>query len=505
MTSSIELVQRFRGLRALVLGDVMLDTYIAGAAERLCREAPVPVVRKSAEEYAPGGAANTAANLRALGADVTLIGLIGPDRPGALLREALRQRGIDDATLVEDTAIETLHKVRILADGQFVVRIDEGDARRCSLAARRRLIEHLETHLPGADVLVVSDYAYGVLDQSLIDRLATLRRRRPCPLIVDSKQLLRFKRAGATVVTPNHLEACAAVDAPAAANEPHRLEVLEQIGRRLLSKLETEHVAITLAGDGVLLLGRDGTAHHLPAYQVTSASSIGAGDAFAAALALALAAGTDCLTATRIAVEAAGLAVRRRGTVVVEHQELLRRVSLSSMYAQSSQGILNVPALLSRLNAERLAGRRIVLTCGIFDILHAGHVDFLRRARALGDVLVVGINSDQSARRLAGRGGLFNHERDRLALVAALDPVDHAVLFDEDTPTALIRWICPHIYVKGADHASAELPESGAVREVGGELVLLPLSRPTGNQDVIDRAIALSAGNGRIDQIGGQP
>lgn len=504
MTLSIELVQKFRGLRAVVLGDVMLDTYIAGAAERLCREAPVPVVRKSAEEYAPGGAANTAANLRALGADVTLIGLIGPDRAGSLLRETLLQRGIADAYLVEDAAIETLHKLRVLADGQFVVRIDEGDTHRCSLVARRRLIEHIERQLPGADVLVVSDYAYGVIDQELIERLASLRRRQPHPLVVDSKQLQRFKRAGATVVTPNHLEACAAVDVPEATNGPHHLEVLEQIGRRLLKRLETEHVAITLAGDGVLLLSRDGTANHLPACQVTSASSIGAGDAFAAALALGLAAGGDCLTATRIAVEAAGLAVRRRGTVVVEHQELLRRVSLSSIYAQPGQRILDVPALVSRLHAERRAGRKIVLTCGIFDTLHAGHVGFLRRARALGDVLVVGINSDRSARRLVGQDGLFNHERDRLALVAALESVDHAVLFDEDTPAALIRWIRPDVYVKGADHASAELPESEAVREVGGELVYLPLSGPESGKDVIDHATAQSMGNGRIDQIGGQ-
>uniref|UniRef100_A0A831T7C9 Bifunctional heptose 7-phosphate kinase/heptose 1-phosphate adenyltransferase n=1 Tax=Thermorudis peleae TaxID=1382356 RepID=A0A831T7C9_9BACT len=504
MTASIELVQRFHGLRALVLGDVMLDTYLAGTAERLCREAPVPIVRRSTEEHVPGGAANTAANLRALGAEVTLIGLIGPDHAGWRLREALQQRDIADAYLVEDAAVETLHKMRVLADGQFLVRIDEGDARRCSVAARQRLVEHLEQHLSTADVLVVSDYVYGVIDEELIDRLASLRHSRVLPLVVDSKQLLRFHRVPATVVTPNHLEACSAVDAPAVANGSHQPEALEEIGRCLLRRLETEHVAITLAGDGVLLLSREGSTHHVPAYQVAPASSIGAGDAFAAALALALAAGGDCLTATRIAVEAAGLAVRRRGTVVVEYQELLRRVSLSSNHHRPGHGVLDLPTLVSRLYTDRLAGRRIVLTCGVFDNLHAGHVDFLRRARALGDVLVVGINSDRSARRLAGQGGLLNHERDRLALVAALDPVDHAVLFDEDTPAALIESIHPDVYVKGAEHASSGLPESSAVREVGCELVYLPLGGSASSKERIHHATAPAIGNGRIEQRGEQ-
>ncbi len=504
MTSSIDLVQRFRGLHVLVLGDVMLDTYVSGAAERLCREAPVPVVRKAAEKYVPGGAANTAANLQALGAEVALIGLIGSDSAGSLLREALRQRGIDDAYLVEDAAVQTLHKLRVLADGQFVVRIDEGDTYGCPLATRRRLIERLERHLLQADVVVVSDYAYGVIDDALVERLASSRRSHPCPLVVDSKQLYRFKRAEATIVTPNHLEACAAVDVPAGASRPIPLPELEQMGRRLLDLLNTEHVAITLASAGVLLLSRDGSAHHLPAYQVASASSIGAGDAFAATLALGLAAGADCLTATSIAVEAAGLAVRRRGTVIVDYRELLRRVSLTSVYVPSSSGVPDMPALLSRLDAARLAGHRIILTCGIFDVLHAGHVDFLRRARALGDVLVVGVNSDRSARRLVGQDGLLNHERDRLALVAALDLVDHVLVFDEDSPEELIRQVRPHVYVKGADHAGAEVPEARAIYEVGGELVYLPLSGPVSSEDFIAHAIARSAGNGRIERIGGQ-
>jgi D-beta-D-heptose 7-phosphate kinase / D-beta-D-heptose 1-phosphate adenosyltransferase len=524
MGAAVDVVRRFRRLRALVIGDAILDSYLEGTAARLCSEGPVPVVEKTSEQHAPGGAANTAANLRALGAHVAVLGVVGRDVPGALLRSAFREQGIDDRWLIEDEHAATPHKVRILADGHYVVRFDEGDRRRCSAEGQKRLLANLEGAFRRCDLVVVSDYGYGVASVALIERLRTLRAARSCVLLVDSKDLRRFRHAGATVITPNHLEARLTVEqawdtrAPCfdpsrdAQSAPQRDPDIEWVGRRLLEMIDAEHAAITMAAEGAVLIDRHGATLHLPAHPVPHANVVGAGDSFAAAMALALGAGASVAEAGQIAIDAAGIAVTRQGTAVVQHQELLQRVSLrdhvegptaltrgsgfarwpGSDGAHSGEARSAVDRLAARLAEERRAGRTIVFTNGVFDILHAGHIQFLHRAKELGDVLVVGVNSDRSARRLKGRNRPIIGERDRLALVAALDPVDDVVLFDEDDPAALIRALRPHIHVKGGDYADEALPEAGAVRDVGGRIVILPLIGSLSTTRVIDRIIALA-------------
>ncbi len=217
----------------------------------------------------------------------------------------------------------------------------------------------------------------------------------------------------------------------------------------------------------MFLIDRSGAAQHVPTHPVVQASDIGAGDSFAAAMALALGAGGTIEEAARIANDAASIAVSKRWTATVSHQELLQRVSLREHAARFTSLTGEVaspdalPALLAQLEAARLRGQTIVFTNGVFDILHAGHIQFLRQAKALGDLLVVAINSDASARRLKGKNRPINSERDRAALVAALDPVDFVLLFDEDTPTEMIRLLRPAIHVKGGDYADEALPEAG--------------------------------------------
>ncbi|MCZ7572108.1 MAG: D-glycero-beta-D-manno-heptose 1-phosphate adenylyltransferase [Ardenticatenaceae bacterium] len=499
MATAVELVRRFRQVRVLVIGDAMLDSYLEGTATRLCSEGPVPVVRKTVEERAPGGAANTAANLRALGAEVVFLGIVGGDVAGRLLRSALCQRDIDDRWLVEDESVSTLHKLRILADGQYVVRFDEGETCGCSVEGRQQLLAHLEAAFPHCDAVVISDYTYGAAADEVIGQLRALRAARPCTLVVDSKELWRFRHAGATVVTPNHLEA--RLDGEPATHDDGglRFPEIERIGRRLLAKIDAEYAAITLAGDGVCLVDRQGRTVHLPAHRVAQANDVGAGDSFTAALALALAAGASCEEAARIGIDAAGIAVTKQRTAVVHHQELLQRVSLRDHVAAPAieGGEQAVALLAARIAAERRAGQTIVFTNGVFDILHAGHVEFLRRAKELGDILVVGVNSDRSARRLKGENRPINSEQNRLALVAALDPVDHAILFDEETPAALIQALRPHVHVKGGDYAGEALPEAEAVHEVGGQVVILPLVGDLSTSRVIDRIVAVAGGPAR--------
>jgi D-beta-D-heptose 7-phosphate kinase/D-beta-D-heptose 1-phosphate adenosyltransferase len=497
----MHLVQRFRRLRVLVIGDAMLDTYLEGTAARLCSEGPVPVVSKTAEYRIPGGAANTAANLRALGADVYFLGLTGSDLAGSLLRTALRQQSISDSWLVEDASAQTLHKLRILADGQYVVRFDEGSS---SYTAKslQRLLQALEEVYPLCDLVVISDYRYGVLSDTLLAQLQKLHTVQPKVLLIDSKALQRFSMLEATIVTPNLLEAHALTGV--AQEEMLNLATIEQIAQSMLASLKTQHVAITLGADGVFLRDRHSLAMHIPAHPVAHANDVGAGDSFASAMALALAAGGSLEEATHIGIDAASIAITRQRTAVVQYQELLQRVSVREYSAQmpviSSYSREDVALqdelvrLVAYLDAEREIGRRIVFTNGVFDILHAGHVHFLRQAKALGDVLVVGVNSDRSTQRLKGAGRPINNERDRMALVAALDAVDAVVLFDEDTPTELIRMLRPMLHVKGGDYADEALPEAEAVAEGGGQVVILPLVGMMSTSGVIDRITSLQKG-----------
>lgn len=471
----VDVVRRFRRLRALILGDALLDLYYEGRAERLCREAPVPVVTRTQEVAAPGGAANAAANLAAMGAEVTFLSVVGRDAAAASLRRTLRTLGVDDALILRDPSRCTLQKLRIVADGQYAVRYDSGDTCPPAGSVRGRLYRALQQHLERCDLVVVSDYGYGIVDDRLIELLLSRR----VPLVVDSRDLRRYSRVHSTLVTPNQDEAELLV---------RRTGVMptsrEELGQRTREVAGAEYAAITLAGDGAILAGPAET-HHVPAHRVHQAQDIGAGDSFLAAASLAIAAGATPAEAVRIAVEASCIAVTRSRTAVVHHQELLQRVSMSAAGVPA-----NVQTLCAALDDQRRLGRRIVFTNGVFDILHAGHVHLLRQARNLGDILVVGVNSDSSASRLKGPRRPINAERDRLALIAALDSVDHAVVFDDDTPAALIRAIRPHIYVKGGDYADSALPETSAVEEVGGRTIILPLYQSESTTHVIERIVA---------------
>jgi D-beta-D-heptose 7-phosphate kinase/D-beta-D-heptose 1-phosphate adenosyltransferase len=503
----IELVQRFRQLRVLVIGDAMLDTYMEGEAERLCSEGPVPVVRKTEEYRLPGGAANTAVNLRSLGAQVMFLSVTGRDIAGTMLRTVLHEHEMSDRWLLEDPSVSTLHKLRILANGQYVVRFDEGAIEQ-SPACQQRLLKHLEQTYARCDLVLISDYRYGAIPDALIERLHALHSKQPVPLLIDSKAPHRFQKLQATIFTPNYDEACHFTGTPKRdLNEDpvERYWHLRTLAQQVLAQLTSEHIAITLAEHGVFLLDHEGKATHLLAHPVEHAEDVGAGDSFAAAMALTLAAGGSCEEAARIAIDTAAIAVTRRRTAVVRHQELLQRVSLRE-YAQQAQG-LNSPhkgerqnslaRLATLLETERMNGRRIVFTNGVFDILHAGHIQFLRAAKALGDVLVVGINSDRSTRHLKGGRRPINSERDRMSLVAALGVVDHVILFNEDTPAQLIRLLRPDIHVKGGDYAYAPLPEAEAVRDVGAHTVILPLAGSASTSSMIERIVALAATEGQ--------
>jgi D-beta-D-heptose 7-phosphate kinase/D-beta-D-heptose 1-phosphate adenosyltransferase len=500
MTKAVSLVQRFPTLRVLVIGDAMLDSYLEGEAARLCSEGPVPVVRKTVEMHFPGGAANTAANLRALGAEVNFLSLIGQDNAGTLLRDDLIRRGISDQWLISSSAVSTLHKLRVMANGQYIVRIDDGkltSGKVIEPALQRLLLDGLEECYAACDLVVVSDYCYGVTNEAIIARLHEIHQAQPKVLLIDSKALENFRALAATVVTPNYDEARKLVEKASVISErlPGIQHSVEEVGRQMTSLLQAEHIAITLGSQGVFLRSRQGTTQHLPAYPVAHANDIGAGDSFASALALALAAGGGIEEAAQMGIEAACIAVSQRWTAPVTQQQLRQRLEKHDRGPEVRENSKqkSLVDLTRELEALRLDRQKIVFTNGIFDILHSGHISLLRQAKMLGDVLVVGINSDISARRLKGAGRPINNERERMALVAALDAVDYVLLFAEDTPVELMRSLRPHIHVKGGDYTHRELPEAEVVREQGGQIVIIPLEDGKSTSNTIARIAALAA------------
>ncbi|HKG29041.1 MAG TPA: PfkB family carbohydrate kinase [Thermomicrobiales bacterium] len=315
--SAIDVVRGFPGLRVLVVGDAMLDTWLEGDAIRLCKEAPVPVVREASTTRCAGGAANTAANLAALGAEVSFVSLVGRDSAGDHLRQALREAGIDDAGLVEDGAVSSLHKLRVIANGQYVVRFDEGDTEQVSERSRNLLLGRIADMYARCDAVVVSDYCHGAVCDEVIRRLIQLRERGQKVIVVDSKEIARFSDLQATMVTPNLREAQRAVDPSGSSGLQLTLAAASEIGTQLRPLLSADQIAITMANEGVLHIGPAGEQTHLPCHAVERAGDVGAGDTFTAAAALALATGATAAQAVRVGIDSASIAVTRSRTSVV--------------------------------------------------------------------------------------------------------------------------------------------------------------------------------------------
>lgn len=463
-----DVVARFTGLRVLVVGEAILDTYLRGTSTRLCREAPAPIVDVEAREDACGGAANTAANVRALGADVSLLTVLGEDADAARLIGCLGRSGVrlDDAIAVPGRA--TLVKQRVVAGAQLLVRFDSGSTEPVAEEVEARVIATLRRRYREVDVVIVSDYGYGILTPSVITALAELQRSTPRVLFVDSKHLPLYRQAGVTAVKPNFDEASALLGGSARFDPGDRAEAVLGRAARLLTRVGAQYVAVTLDVDGAVILDREGGWYRTYATAASNARAAGAGDTFGAAFALALGAGAAMPAAAEVARAAAQAVVERDGTTVC---------TLDDVRAGLLDGgkILGDPrSLVALVNAHRRAGRRIVFTNGCFDIVHRGHVTYLSQAKALGDVLIVGVNSDDSVRRLKGADRPVNAFEDRAQVLAGLSSVDHVIEFREDTPEALIRLIGPDVVAKGGDYTDETLPEAALVRALGGEVRFLP-------------------------------
>jgi D-beta-D-heptose 7-phosphate kinase/D-beta-D-heptose 1-phosphate adenosyltransferase len=444
------------------VGDVMLDVFERGRATRLAPDAPAPVLTDIDTICSPGGAANVAANLSALGAEVTLLAAIGDDPAGDRLLEKLSEGGILTGCVVRVPGRATVIKKRLVADGVTLARVDSGDKGPLESAVEEDLAERATALAKSADVVVVSDYSGGTVTQKVADALGTVGHG--CVLL-DSKDPLRLRWRSLAAATPNHLEAQKALDLPVEA-DPGRVDA-EAIAEALRREIGAQAVIMTLAEEGAVVVDEEVTVR-VDGRRVANPDVNGAGDTLLAAFALSLGRGAGVRTAARLGVEAATLAVTHSGTAPVGVRELLQRLPAEPV-AERSGG------LEEELDRVRRSGGKVVFTNGCFDLLHRGHLFLLREARKLGDMLVVGLNSDASARRVKGSDRPVMLEEDRVELLEALPCVDHVVVFDEDTPEALIRRVEPDLHVKGGDHAGDRLAEEFVVEQVGGEVIILPL------------------------------
>ncbi|MDJ0355348.1 D-glycero-beta-D-manno-heptose 1-phosphate adenylyltransferase [Paenarthrobacter sp. PH39-S1] len=467
--------------RVTVIGDVILDGWWSGVIERLCREAPAPVVEIQHREYAPGGAANTAMNLAALGAQVRLVGLVGDDNAGATLRQLLQHAGVDVSGLVAHTGQSTTTKCRVLSAGQVMLRMDE-PAGNPDPDALRLLAQRLPGCLATADAAVICDYGLGALTGAVAtalltelargddpadpaDRADPVGRARPL-VLVDAHDPRPWAALEPDLVTPNAAEAARVIDRPLPAGAA-RADLFVDHQRQLLTATRSGAAIVTLDRDGTVLLSRDGTVHRTWARPATEKQASGAGDTFVAALTIARAAELPLSTCADLAQAAADVVVLRQGTSVCS------TVDLSRHLAGFADTALDADELLAKIASERADGRRIVLTNGCFDVLHRGHTRYLNQAKQLGDILVVALNSDDSVRRLKGPDRPINTVGDRAAVIAALSCVDYVTVFDSATPIPLITALRPDVYAKGGDYTPDMLEETGAVEVYGGQVRIL--------------------------------
>lgn len=484
------LVRSFAGRRVLLVGDLILDRYIYGDAERISPEAPVPVLRAMERFNRVGGSANVAACLRALGVEVACCGVTGDDQAARELGALLDDLGVDRAAVLGSTSRPTTTKTRLVGLAQHrhrqqLLRLDDESTAPLEGAEAEKLADLAWRAVAGADVVCIEDYDKGVVTAGLVAALRAEARRQAKAILVDPARLTDYGRyRGATILTPNRGELFLATNRP-----PQGNGTPEQVAERaaeLLECVRAEAAVVTLDREGaVLVRGRDDWTH-VSTRPRSVYDNTGAGDAVLAMLAAAVAAGGQLLDAVRLANIAGGLEVEKFGCVPITTDEVLAELRLEG--DRQAGKLRGVDELVAELALRRDRGETVVFTNGCFDILHAGHVDLLARCRQEGSVLVVGLNSDASVQALEKSPDRpINNQHDRAAVLGALECVDYVVFFDEPTPEQLIRRIRPDVLVKGQDWADKGVVGREFVEGQGGKVVLLPLVEGHSTTSLIER------------------
>jgi len=479
-TRLIELAERLAGGKVVLVGDFMLDRYLFGSTDRVSPEAPIPVLRLHREEHRLGGAGFVMAGLATLGAHVRAVGVVGDDRAGEDVRRQVRATGCDDAGLIVCPGRPTVEKVRLLGSSedrthQQMLRLDIEQTTAVAPEVEAQIVERVRTLLEGdattsrADVLALEDYNKGVLTPAVCRELISLARFKNVPVLIDPARLDDYtKYTGATALKLNRPEAERASGLPCKTPEQ-----VARVADVLLNKLQLEAVVLTLNDKGSFLATREGARELLTSRTRQVADATGAGDMVLVTLGLARAAGAEWHDAVALANVVAGLEVERLGCVPITREQIIEDLLRDHRQQAGKERPLDL--LLAELQRHRSAGRRVVFTNGCFDLIHLGHVTYFQFAKAQGDLLVVGVNTDAGIRRLKGDKRPIINEHDRVGVLAELESIDYLVRFDEPTPIKLIEAIRPDVLVKGADYTKEQVVGWDVVESYGGRVALAPL------------------------------
>ncbi|MDY0359924.1 MAG: bifunctional D-glycero-beta-D-manno-heptose-7-phosphate kinase/D-glycero-beta-D-manno-heptose 1-phosphate adenylyltransferase HldE [Desulforegulaceae bacterium] len=463
----IELIPMIENLgkgKITVAGDVMLDSYWYGETKRISPEAPVPVVKVQNSDERPGGSANVAMNIGSLGAKCDMVAITGDDELSKILEEKLKEFKIK-TKFQKIKNSKTISKLRIISQHQQLLRIDHEDG--FPNIKRDKIEKYFEESIKDSNVVVISDYAKGTLKSTKewIKKAVSLHK----PVIVDPKGNDFHKYKNATIITPNFSEFEQVV------GKCHDESDIIKKGSGLIKELNLTTLLITRGEKGMTLIFDEKEFINIKARTKEVYDVTGAGDTVVAALASSLAAGIDLVSAVRIANYAASIVVSKLGTAFTTKEEL-KSVLLSEVqkeFKPLEKGIVNLEKLIELLGESKRRGEKIVMTNGCFDILHPGHIKYLRQAKKLGDRLIVAVNSDSSVTRLKGIKRPLNSLHTRMTMLDALESTDWIIEFDEDTPKNLIEKVLPDILVKGGDYKVDEIAGASAVLQNGGEVKTL--------------------------------
>ncbi len=473
-------------IRCLVIGDLMLDEYLWGKADRISPEAPVQVVDVIREELRLGGAGNVVHNLAALGAQVSVCSVVGDDQNGRELLGQFCHHHIDTRAVFLDPDRRTSRKTRVVAAHQQIVRIDRESREALPVAVEQQLCLWIAAHAGEYAVIVLSDYNKGVLTPAVIASVVSAAAQVGIPVLVDPKGTDFTRYGGATLLTPNRKEAEAASGISITDTAS-----LARAAGIIMSATGLQHLLITRSEEGMSLFSKGGEIVHIPTVAREVFDVSGAGDTVLATLAVGIASGFSMAESARLANVAAGIAVGKLGTSIVTPQEIIDAVSLA--HKDSHAKIKSLDVLTPLIAAEKNRGKRVVFTNGCFDLLHAGHVKYLQKARSLGDLLVLGLNSDASVRRLKGAKRPLIDQDERAHLLAALDCIDYVTVFDEDTPLELITALKPHILAKGGDYSLDGVVGRDVVESYGGRVELITFVDGKSTTNIIERILELYA------------
>jgi D-beta-D-heptose 7-phosphate kinase/D-beta-D-heptose 1-phosphate adenosyltransferase len=463
------IVRGFHAARIMVIGDVILDRYVTGSVHRLSPEAPIPVLRPSDNRCTLGGAANVALNIATLGGRAILVGVIGTDAAGDEVERLVQATPGITGALVRIAGRPTTSKTRFMTGAHQLLRLDEETTAPLDRAALLAVVKAVETSLNAADVIVLSDYAKGVLCDGVLDAILARTTQAGRLVIADPKRPDFAAYRGATILTPNEHEVRVATRIEA----DHDTEA-DRAGRLALEATGAEAVLVTRSAKGLTLVSRDQDTLHLPTRAREVADVSGAGDTLVAALAVALGAGAALPEAAMLANATAGISVGKPGTATVSRQELLDALHLDELVA-TDRKVAGLDEAIERVAEWRQRGLKVGFANGCFDLIHPGHVRLLSEARGACDRLIVALNTDASVKRLKGPARPLQNEMARATVMASMAPVDLVTLFDEDTPLEMIRALRPDVLVKGSDYTVDQVVGGDLVQGWGGKVVLVTL------------------------------